>query len=208
MARVKPKNAHHHGDLKEALIRYATEAARQGAVEDLSLRKASRDLGVSPGAAYRHFKDKAALLHAVAARGFDALADDFEAAVAFDSEAASAAEAEARFAALGAAYVSFAAANPNLWRLMFGPHGMTAGPGPATRPSTYAWLGKCLDELKGFRVIANVNDRTRFFAWTAIHGLADLRHAPPACEVQERMLVLGQCELVLQALRAADSSAQ
>lgn len=202
MTGPKQKRKHHHGRLKEALVDYAITAAAEGAVESLSLRKASRDLGVSPGAAYRHFDTKDVLMRAVAMKGFDQLAEAFETAVPFDSDAVDAADAQARFVRLGTAYVTFAAANHGLWRLMFGPHGMRPENAEQDRATTYDWLGKVLSELAQFGVISPPTAPSQFFVWTAIHGLADLRGSPAAARIAEGDLINGQCRLVLAALGA------
>ncbi|MFP2903488.1 TetR/AcrR family transcriptional regulator [Pyxidicoccus sp. 3LFB2] len=60
----KPPSAYHHGHLREALIAAALRLIGGG--EDVNLREAARLVGVSPGAPFRHFRDKAALLAAVA----------------------------------------------------------------------------------------------------------------------------------------------
>ncbi|MEL6946960.1 MAG: TetR/AcrR family transcriptional regulator, partial [Pseudomonadota bacterium] len=89
MIQTKPDNQHHHGNLRDAVIAFAFDAARNGTIETLSLRSVSRELGVSSGAVYRHFDDKDALLRQVAKTGFDLLAERFEAAMPFESEAQS-----------------------------------------------------------------------------------------------------------------------
>ncbi len=193
------RTTHHHGNLKEALIDYALAAAHAGALEALSLRQASRDLGVSPGAAYRHFADRDALLSTVAARGFDALAARFEAALPFASEATSAVEARRRFVALGEAYVAFARENYGLWRLMFGPYGLTWVP-PTGRPPTYAWLEKALDDMARWGVIRPVDASAQFFAWSAIHGLSDLQASPASAPSRTQEPVEHQCALIIAAL--------
>lgn len=199
MILTKPRDAHHHGNLKEALVDYTLNATNHGMLADLSVRKAARDLGVSPGAAYRHFPDKNALLRSVAERGFDALAAAFEQAMPYNSAAQNAADARQRFTALAMAYVTFANTRTELWRLMFGPFGV--GPVPASdRPSTYDWLGKCLAELAHFDVIAPAKPDQQFFAWSAIHGMSDLQgspalHAQPITATVER-----QCSFILHAL--------
>ena len=173
---AEARKTHHHGALKEALLALALEAAREGTVEEMSLREASRRLGVSPGAVYRHFPDKEALMRALALRGFDMLAEGFEAAVPWGSRAAGPEDAVARFEALAGAYAAFSAAHYGLWRLMFGPHG--AGLVPEGRPSAFAWLEKALGELHGTGVIARPGPEDARFAWAAIHGLSDLRASP------------------------------
>ncbi|MEM8794276.1 MAG: TetR/AcrR family transcriptional regulator [Pseudomonadota bacterium] len=203
MEHAKPRSSHHHGNLKEALVLYALEAAKTGALDDLSLRKASRDLGVSPGAAFRHFEDKDTLMRTVAKRGFDALASDFEAVLPFDSLAASASEARARFIALGQSYVSFARANYGLWRLMFGPYGLLPGQ-PLERHSTYSWLEKSLSELADFAIIAPADQESRFFVWSAIHGLSDLQASPAVPGEPGKGLVEMHCDFIISALSPKD----
>lgn len=199
MVQTKPSDAHHHGNLKEALVDYTLNAANDGGLANLSVRKAARDLGVSPGAAYRHFPDKSALLRSVAERGFDALAAAFEQAVPFDSYAQNAAEARSRFSALAMTYVTFAKAHRELWRLMFGPFGLAPGT-ISDRPSTYDWLGKCLAELAHYDVIELPGADHQFFAWSAIHGMSDLQESPAVSAQPIASSVERQCALILSAL--------
>ncbi len=202
MTETKPRNAHHHGNLREALVTYTLSAADYGTLSDLSVRKAARDLGVSPGAAYRHFPDKEALLRSVAMRGFDALADAFETTVPFRNKAKCAEDARARFVRLATAYAEFALSRTELWRLMFGPLGLT--PTPASgRPSTYDWLGKCLYELAEFNIIAAPSAEHQFFAWSAIHGLSDLQSSPAIVGDTAEASVERQCALIIAALNSA-----
>src|SRR5687767_8921701 len=67
------KSRYHHGDLRNALIGAAVELAAEGGPERVVLREAARSVGVSPTAAYRHFNGQGDLLHAVKARGQQAL---------------------------------------------------------------------------------------------------------------------------------------
>ena len=190
MIQTKPRDAHHHGNLKEALVDYTLNAADEGLLADLSVRRAARDLGVSPGAAYRHFPDKNALLRSVAERGFDALATAFEGVVPFESGARNAADARKRFIALAMAYVSFANARTELWRLMFGPFGMAPGT-TSDRPSTYDWLGKSLTELAHYKLIKSPEAGAQFFVWSAIHGVSDLQGLPSYAHNQSLYLLNG-----------------
>lgn len=198
---IKPRDAHHHGNLKEALVAYTLAAADDGRLAELSVRQAARDLGVSPGAAYRHFPDKDALLRTVAQRGFDALAEAFEKALPFSSAARDAEDARSRFLSLGVAYVEFARRHTGLWRLMFGPLGLSAGRS-AGRPSTYEWLSKALGELAQFNVIAAPQTQHQFFAWSVIHGLSDLQNSPAIADKPREALVEQQCMLIISALAA------
>jgi AcrR family transcriptional regulator len=54
-----------HGDLRNALTAAGLEMARVGGPNAVVLREATRQAGVSPNAAYRHFANQAELLDAV-----------------------------------------------------------------------------------------------------------------------------------------------
>jgi AcrR family transcriptional regulator len=201
MVQTKAPDAHHHGNLKEALVNYTLQAADSGLLADLSVRKAARELGVSPGAAYRHFPDKNALLKSVAERGFDALATAFENAVPCESAARNATDARQRFISLAMAYVSFSKARTELWRLMFGPFGIA--PGTASdRPSTYEWLGRALSDLSRYDIIQQPDANAQFFAWSAIHGMSDLQRSPSLRTQPISAAVELQCNMILRALAA------
>ena len=61
-----PSRRYHHGNLRAALIAEALDLARQGGIDAVSVREVTRRAGVSPGALFRHFADKTALMTAVA----------------------------------------------------------------------------------------------------------------------------------------------
>jgi len=168
------RDTHHHGNLKEALIDWALDQARQGRLEHASLREAARVLGVSPGAVYRHFDDREALLRSLTERGFDALARAFAGALPLDRTPADAAAALARCDSLGTAYLAFARSNYGLWRLMFG-HAAVQVPAP---PSAFLWLRQALADLAAQRVIAQTGPEAELYAWSAIHGLCELSVSP------------------------------
>ncbi|MGO1411073.1 TetR/AcrR family transcriptional regulator [Microbacterium sp.] len=67
------ERAYHHGDLRAALLARAVDEIDARGVEGLSLRAVARDLGVSHGASARHFRDRAALIDAVAIEGLERL---------------------------------------------------------------------------------------------------------------------------------------
>ncbi|MGA4951883.1 TetR/AcrR family transcriptional regulator [Streptomyces lydicamycinicus] len=104
---------YHHGDLRAALLTRAEQTLREKGPGALSLRELARDLGVSHAAPSRHFKDKQALLDALALAGFDRL----------DETLAASREPGETFAdRLGGfvrAYVDFAVANAQLIDLMY-----------------------------------------------------------------------------------------
>jgi AcrR family transcriptional regulator len=66
--------SYHHGDLRRALLKAAAEAITEQGVASLSMRDLARRAGVSHAAPGHHFGDKAGLLTALAAEGFEQLA--------------------------------------------------------------------------------------------------------------------------------------
>ena len=81
------KNQHyHHGDLKRVLIKTAVDLISEQGTGDLSLRKIAQRAGVSHTAPYRHFKDKNAILVAVAKQGFEMMLDQTMEMIARNAE--------------------------------------------------------------------------------------------------------------------------
>ncbi|MGX4770074.1 TetR/AcrR family transcriptional regulator [Bradyrhizobium guangdongense] len=97
---------YHHGDLRRVLIDAALQLAAEGA--EVSVREAARRAAVSPGAPFRHFPNRDALMAAVAEEAQRRFRVEIEAALAD----APAADALARFRAFGLAYVRWAMRNP------------------------------------------------------------------------------------------------
>ena len=62
---IEKRKTFRHGDLRNALVTSGLEMARAGGPSAVVLREATRQAGVSPNAAYRHFAGQAELLDAV-----------------------------------------------------------------------------------------------------------------------------------------------
>ncbi|MEU6381041.1 TetR/AcrR family transcriptional regulator [Streptomyces sp. NPDC046909] len=104
---------YHHGDLRAALLASAEHTLLEKGVAALSLRELARDIGVSHAAPGRHFKDKQALLNALALDGYDRLVQ-----VLADADDPSL-PLEPRLVALARGYLGFATENAELLELMF-----------------------------------------------------------------------------------------
>lgn len=104
---------YHHGNLREALLACAMEAIESSGVENLSLRQLARELGVSHAAPGKHFRDKQALVDALALAGFQAM----NARIA--EAAQGSASHRSRFVRVARAYVEFAVSHPVLLSAMY-----------------------------------------------------------------------------------------
>ncbi|MFE1949670.1 TetR/AcrR family transcriptional regulator [Streptomyces sp. NPDC059524] len=178
----KPKrDTYRHGNLRNALIEAAVELARQGGPEAVVLRAATRQAGVAPNAAYRHFADRGALLHAVSQAAMAQVAHTMEAEqAAVPPTEDPAAGARARFRAVGTGYLRYAQEEPGLFRTAFHvPGDMTDAAADtaagATGKTPFELLGDALDGLVDAGLLPE--DRrpgAEFLAWSAVHGIAVL----------------------------------
>lgn len=112
---MSTRAGYHHGSLREALVRACLDLIRAEGIGAVSLRRVAREAGVSPGAPYHHFADRAALLTAISADGFQLLRDRLVEA------RADAASSSAALLGLVQAYVRFATEQPAYFHLMFRP---------------------------------------------------------------------------------------
>jgi AcrR family transcriptional regulator len=176
---VLQRDGYHHGDLRNALVASAVRLIETSGTSSFSLREAAREVGVSANAAYRHFDDKSALMTAVAAFGFRQLATQMVGAMASAAGGRAKGPASvARFKAVGRAYVEFAVAHPELFRVMFGECGAEcrkAEPGDDATEDPWSLLGKTLDALVADGLLATeVRPGAELKAWSVVHGFASL----------------------------------
>ena len=159
--------------LKDRLIEVADEILEAEGLDALTLRAAARAAGVSHMAPYRHFEDKDALLAAVSAKGFAALA------AAMDQAFANTADPTRREAAIGIAYVTFALRHPARYRLMFGPaisdkrrFPELVAAGERSFAECRAMIERRASDVE--RVDADLIERRAIAVWSTVHGLASL----------------------------------
>jgi AcrR family transcriptional regulator len=176
--------------LHNRLVECALALLEEG-VSDISLRAVARAAGVSAMAPYRHFEDKAAMMGAVALKGFAML----EAVAAHADMVDQPCEA---LTAQGLAYVEFARAHPALFRLMFAdgaglrlPHEQCQG--------AYALMVRRVTELAPQQLEAGA-----LACWGLVHGLATLAldGRIPVDPATERAALI----LITQALKASPPS--
>lgn len=166
------RTSYHHGALREALMAACLHLIETEGIGAVSLRAVARAAGVSSGAPYHHFADRAALLAALSTHGFEILATQLVAARdAADSPIHA-------LTALTRAYVTFAHDQPAYFQLMFRPelsqpdkHPDTAVAGDAALAVLAGVIADCVRA----GVVANDDaDAVAMGWWSLSHGLAAL----------------------------------
>lgn len=104
---------------KEQLVSAASKLLDSGGQPAVTLRAVAEQVGVSHNAPYRHFRDRSALLAAVAERDFIQLKETF------DGELSAGRGSEAALRNASAALVEYACAHPARYRLLFSDPGLT-----------------------------------------------------------------------------------
>ncbi len=159
--------AYHHGNLRQALVEAALERLERDGMAGVTLRAVAAQVGVSHAAPYAHFRDKDALMAAVAAEGFRRL----QARLRASRRAAS--PAEPPLARMGSAYVDFARAHPALYASMFRRAPEPRGPGGELDDAAQAAWNELRTAIADEFPEAQVPAAT-VTAWALVHGLASL----------------------------------
>lgn len=160
---------YHHGDLRRALLDAMRVVVERDGIDAVSLRALARDVGVAPSAAFRHFRDKRAL---VTAFSYEALSDMIDLAEQLQAEQTSAA---AKFEAIGRAYIRFAREQPKRFRAM--------NRRELVDPDNETWraAGERMDalvfdtlECMDTGADPKLHAARGLLAWAAVHGLVTL----------------------------------
>ncbi len=163
MSTSNRKAGYHHGDLRNALIEAGLQLIEKNEFSKIGLREAARAAKVSPGAPYRHFASREALLAAIAARGFETLTAA--------SETVKQEHPGSPLNRLGHVYLDFALANRNLFRLMF-----SGELRKQDHPELMDAAQRSIQSLQAaMRSTGTLHTREASVgAWALVHGLAHL----------------------------------
>lgn len=200
------RNGYHHGDLRNALIRAAAELARSGGPGSVTIRAAARAVGVTPTAAYRHFAGHEELLSAAKEHAMDRMSAAMNTELARLPETGDRVRRALRsLVALGRGYLSFAAAEPGLFRTAFA-HALPVAP---VIPSPWESVPllkviAVMDELAAAGYLPTERrPMAEVAVWSAVHGLAMLYLDGPlssADEESRRIALERTVEVVLEGL--------
>ncbi len=179
---------------RDEILAVAERLALDGDPEAVTVQAVARALGVSPGALYRYFPSRDAILAAVQARVVDELATAVDTALTASFEASPAGACPVgRILAAGRALLGYAATSPNRYALL---SRMLAVPRPILADdvvapaigTTVRLLGRLVEVFEAARVageLAPGDDFQRVMVyWAAVHGAVQLdklgRFAPIA----------------------------
>ena len=171
-ARHVTRTNYHHGALREALMSATLELIEAEGIGAVSLRHVARTAGVSPGAPYHHFADRAALLSALSDEGFRRLATELCAA-----KAGAATPVDA-LPAMIETYVLFARRNPAYFQLMFRPElkkSLKSPQGEEAGEAAFTVLDDVVEACVAAGVMRPVDKEVLALTlWSLVHGLASL----------------------------------
>jgi AcrR family transcriptional regulator len=166
-----PRHSYHHGNLREALLQGALRVIAELGPAAFTLREVARRAGVSHNAPYRHFRDKDALLAAVAAQGFRELTRAMRDAGERKSNTLD------RLKQSGLAYVAFAVRRPEHFTVMFDAPAIACKDPEYLQASQEAfntlvnYIRNCQDQ--GQLPAGDTLERA-LYAWSLVHGIAKL----------------------------------
>ncbi|TQM36942.1 TetR/AcrR family transcriptional regulator [Pseudonocardia cypriaca] len=147
---------YHHGDLRRAALAATVDAIKQdGGTAALRMREVARRVGVSHAAFNHHFGTKPGLLAALAAEGYDLLAEALTAA-------------DGGLVDAGVAYVRFAAEYPAHFEVMF--HRALHNADDPQLIAAQERAGQALTAV----LSTSLTKTTELAAWSIVHGFADL----------------------------------
>lgn len=189
---------YHHGDLQTALVEAGLRLARTGGADAVGVRDVTREAGVSPAAAYRHFDDRRALVTAVALAAQARMATTIRARIgALKADAVGDRErALAALRGVGQGYIEFALDEPGWFELALltfddGDEPMaTSG---ADVPAPFQLLIDALDACAASGVLTDAQRQyAEWPCWSAVHGFADLAtRGPLQCNPRGDLEALG-----------------
>ncbi|MCI4663719.1 MAG: TetR/AcrR family transcriptional regulator [Neomegalonema sp.] len=167
------KEKHHHGSLREALIRETRRLVSLHGVEGFTIADACRAAGVSTAAPYKHFGSREELIAEVSALGFEELTERMNAACA--QHPANSIEA---LIAMGQAYLGFVSADPEMFHLMWGATRQKFK-NDTVEETGRACFQRLVDAIEPVRTALNLETvdtlEIALALWSGIHGLAGLQ---------------------------------
>jgi AcrR family transcriptional regulator len=196
---IQKRKTFRHGDLRNALVAAGLEMARAGGPDAVVLREATRQAGVSPNAAYRHFASQAELLDAVRSACLSRMA------AAIEDEMGKCRPgrdpqvfARKSLRAVGMGYLGFAMREPGMFRTAFSVSPQVDSSDPANTASmglnAFQLLSLALDRMMESGLLSKKDRKdAEYLAWSTVHGLSLLALEGPLHTMpRDTVLALGE----------------
>lgn len=183
-----PSRRYHHGNLREALVEVGVELAREGGLDAIVMREATRRVGVTPRAAYRHVSDRDALVGEVARVALTQMATGIRERISRIRPQSPLDGARQALHAVGTGYIDYALAEPGLFEVaMYGLDDMALAR-PTATGDAHASPYEALEGVLGGLVEAGVLEAGALPAaatmcWSSVHGFATLATRGPLREL-------------------------
>lgn len=163
------KMDYHHGNLTMDAISKGTELALEKGLENLSLREIAAKCGVVPSSIYKHFEDREQMIAAISGAARKELA-----ASMLDSiQQLEDSKPESRMRAAGRSYINFAQSQPGHFQIAFKRQDFEAD--EANDGSPWGILNRLSSDMKAHHSLSEgTSNLQKIFAWSAVHGLAEL----------------------------------
>ena len=168
MAKTLHKKNHHHGNLREALIKAGIRLLRKEGLSRLTLRRCAAAVGVSHAAPAHHFGDMNGLLTAIAVRGFEALSKAM-----IEEPEGKPVDAYSRLEARCNGYLRFALENEALFLLMFSTEELNFD-NPELEKQSHIAQAVLRDSCAPFKHGAAGSLGTEMMIWSLVHGFAGI----------------------------------
>lgn len=166
------------GQLKSAIVAHATSYVEKNGYKDLNLDVISRDLNVSHGAPYRHFKTKQDLLATLALDGYNDLANTQSTFIDRYPEGSA-----QQLIALSEAYVDFLVRRERLYDVMWDftwTPDLNPETAAAARRTLVLFSGTVKAYIDAQGLDPSLQDEMQMTIWSFLHGLAVLSLHKPA----------------------------
>jgi AcrR family transcriptional regulator len=169
---AQKRDTYHHGDLRAQLIEATRRLVETKGPDHFSVSEACREAGVSTAAPYKHFRNKGEMLREVALGGMRRQHEQMKA----ELEPHPPGTLE-RIIALGRVYTRFAAAEPGVFRLMFGlsedhdEHQELVDMGDRIFSDVQKEVARCF----GREEVTESDVNKAFLLWSFVHGLSFLQ---------------------------------
>jgi len=208
----KSSQRYHHGNVKEALIDVAMALLEENQLARISLRRLSKEVGITPSAVYNHFVDKDALMLAIKTRVYE----DFNRF--FESRSSLTNNPEQALMEICLAYYHYSRQQPARFNFLFG----SVLPQEWSTPETVEVSCRCIVRTR--KLVLGIYEKYQIpceeedvvnatlLVWSGLHGIVTLRNSgsiqaavtyqdwPSACALEADSEVEGIIETHVQNL--------